>query len=193
MEKFEEHHEEFNYSYEDPFYLISLNEDGCNKLLKYIDGLSEDDWAIHQTNYKDKENFRLCDIHCPNQNSPMSTIGASIFELVNNKYYQFDISIFEFQLLRYREGGKFEWHCDYGTAPKKDVWRKLSLSVQLSRPEDYDGGELVIVDYYNQHCEIPKSLGASVVFDSRCPHKAEPITRGERYVLVGWASGPKLR
>lgn len=61
--------------------------------MKYIDGLTEDDWAIHQTQYKDKENFRLCDIHCPNQNSPMSTIGGSIFELVNNKYYQFDISI----------------------------------------------------------------------------------------------------
>ena len=90
-------------------------------------------------------------------------------------------------------GGNFEWHCDYGVAPNRDVWRKLSLSVQLSKPEDYEGGELIIVDYYNQHCQIPKGQGACAVFDSRCPHTAKPVTKGERLVLVGWASGPKLK
>tara|TARA_B100001250_G_scaffold227842_1_gene195558 strand:+ start:65 stop:646 length:582 start_codon:yes stop_codon:yes gene_type:complete len=193
MEKFEDHHEEFNYSYEDPFYLVSINEDGCNKILDYISNLSEDDWKVHQTTYKDKEDFRFCDIHCPTEDSIISSIGSYIFENINNKYYEFDLEIFEFQILRYREGGKFEWHCDYGTAPTKKVWRKLSLSLQLSRPDEYEGGELLIVDYFNRHCEIPKSLGTAVVFDARCPHKAEPLTKGERLVLVGWASGPKLK
>ena len=104
-----------------------------------------------------------------------------------------DINTFEFQILRYNEGGQFSWHCDYGIAPQKDVWRKLSTSIQLSSPEDYEGGELILVDYLNQYCEIPKSKGAAVVFDARCPHKASPITKGQRLVLVGWANGPKLR
>ena len=69
----------------------------------------------------------------------------------------------------------------------------MSISVQLSGPEEYEGGDLVLVDYFNQYCEIPKSKGASVVFDARCPHKAFPLTSGERLVLVGWASGPKLK
>ena len=185
--------EEFNYSREDPFYVVALGDEAVDKLSDYIDHLNEDDWQTHQTDYKDQKDFRLCDIHCPHTKTIVATIGASIFETINNKYYQFDIELFEFQILRYGVGGNFDWHCDYGIAPNKKVWRKLSLSVQLSDPEDYEDGGLIIVDYCNKHCELPKGKGNSIVFDSRCPHRAEPVTKGERLVLVGWASGPKLR
>ena len=188
-----QYNEEFNYSREDPFYVVALDDNAIEKLTDYLDSLSEDDWQTHQTEYGDQKDFRLCDIHCPSPDSIVDSIGASIFDTLNNKYWQFDIDIFEFQILRYGPGGKFDWHCDYGIAPNKEVWRKLSLSCQLSDPEDYKGGALVLVDYCNQHCEIPRSKGASIVFDARCPHRAESITEGERIVLVGWASGPKLR
>lgn len=191
--------DEFNYSHEDPFYVFSLSDDAIDNLNEYCKNIPDDGWSNHQIDFDDpvwgetRKDFRLCDIHCPTADSIVATLGGSMFEIMNNKHYQFDVQLFEFQILKYGVGGNFHWHCDYGVAPNKDVWRKLSLSVQLSGPEDYEGGDLIIVDYYNQHCQIPKAKGACVVFDSRCPHKAEPVTKGERFVLVGWASGPKLK
>ena len=205
MTKFKEHpaqHDEYNSSREYPFYIVALSKDAIEGLDDYIKNIPKDDeqwWSCKQDHFDQKtgeiaeKDFRVCDIHAPLRNSFPHTVGMNMFNFVNNKNYQMDISTFEFQILRYREGGQFSWHCDYGIAPKTDVWRKLSMSVQLSGPEDYEGGDLVLVDYLNQHCEIPKSKGAAVVFDARCPHKAFPLTKGERLVLVGWASGPKLK
>ena len=204
MKKFEEHtaqHDAYNYSREDPFYIVALSKDAMEGLDDYVKNIPKDDeqwWSCKQDHFeKDgtvkEKNFRVCDIHAPQRNSFPHMVGMNMFNFVNKKNYQMDISTFEFQILRYRAGGQFSWHCDYGIAPKTDVWRKLSISVQLSSPEEYEGGDLVLVDYFNQHCEIPKSKGASVVFDARCPHKAFPLTSGERLVLVGWASGPKLK
>ena len=38
-----------------------------------------------------------------------------------------------------------------------------------------------------------KALGSVIVFDSKVTHRAKPVTKGERIVMVGWAAGPKLR
>ena len=195
MKKFEEHtaqHDAYNYSREDPFYIVALSNDAIEQLWDYIEDIPDDEWWECNQDFEDNE-YRKSDIHVPLTDTFPYKVGMNMFNFVNNKNYQMDITGYEFQILRYGEGGAFHWHCDYGIAPKKDVWRKLSISVQLSGPEDYEGGELILIDYSNRHCEIPKSKGASVVFDARCPHKACPVTKGERYVLVGWANGPKLR
>tara|TARA_B100000965_G_scaffold85498_1_gene69128 strand:+ start:10967 stop:11569 length:603 start_codon:yes stop_codon:yes gene_type:complete len=187
--------DEMNRSHEDPFYLFALNDEAKDRLTRYIEEIpdTEEYWIPEKIPGDSREDFRVCDVHPPRRGTDVELIGESILTRINFKQYQFDINTFEFQVLRYRPGGRFDWHCDYGVAPNKKVWRKLSMSVQLSDPEDYEGGELVIVDYYNKYCTIPAKKGACVVFDSRCPHKANPITKGVRYVLVGWASGPKLR
>tara|TARA_B100001250_G_scaffold117681_1_gene99887 strand:+ start:184 stop:771 length:588 start_codon:yes stop_codon:yes gene_type:complete len=195
MKKFEEHsaqHDDYNYTREEPFYVIALSNEGIDGLWKYIKDIPEDEWWECIQEFGDDEH-RESDIHVPLKDTFPHMVGINMFNFVNNKNYQMDVNTFEFQILRYREGGTFAWHCDYGIAPNKDVWRKLSMSVQLSDPEDYEGGELVLIDYFNRQCEIPKSKGAAVIFDSRCPHKAFPVTKGERYVLVGWANGPKLK
>ena len=38
------------------------------------------------------------------------------------------------------------------------------MSVQLSDPEDYEGGELILVDYFNRHCQIDNQKGDCVIF-----------------------------
>jgi len=199
MSNFEENSDEFNHSHEDPFYVAALSDDAIKELSEYCKNIPEELWKTHRSEYYDHvndkliEDFRLCDIHCPEFDSIPASIGKSVLDVINKKYYQMDITLYEFQILRYGVGGNFQWHSDYGVSPNKSVWRKLTLSLQLSDPEDYDGGELTIIDYFNQHCQFPKAKGSSIVFDSRCPHKASPVTKGERLALVGWANGPKLK
>ena len=67
------------------------------------------------------------------------------------------------------------------------------MSIQLSDENEYDGGELEIKGSGDQSTTAGKSLGATVVFDSKVTHRAKPVTKGERIVMVGWAAGPKLR
>ena len=95
--------------------------------------------------------------------------------------------------MKYNIGGKYDWHSDYGVSPKRGVYRKLSMTIQLSDPSEYEGGELEIVDYYNRTHIFPKEKGMFIVFDSRIPHRVCPVTNGTRMSLVGWANGPKLR
>ena len=113
---------------------------------------------------------------------------------MNQKYYKYDLkNVYEFQLIKYYEGGNYNWHCDYGISPRKGVVRKLSMTIQLSDPNDYEGGELQLIDYGNHTINVSTELGTIAVFDAKLPHKVWPVVFGKRISLVGWASGPRLR
>ena len=105
----------------------------------------------------------------------------------------FSGDIFEFQLIKYYVGGNYNWHCDYGVAPMKGSVRKLSMSVHLTDPREYEGGELNLINYSNYPITANNDLGSTIIFDSKLPHKVWPVTWGTRIALVGWANGPKLR
>ena len=67
------------------------------------------------------------------------------------------------------------------------------MSIQLSEPKEYEGGELELINYSNYPIMLEKKIGTTIVFDAKSPHKVWPVTWGERLALVGWANGPKLR
>ena len=68
--------------------------------------------------------------------------------------------------------------------------RKLSFSVQLSHPNDYRGGDLLL----NNGAEsISKNKGSMTLFPSHTLHEVTPVTKGVRYSLVGWVIGDKLK
>ena len=93
------------------------------------------------------------------------------------------------QLSRYRVGQFYNKHMDFnGDQETKSHTRKLSMSVQLSDENTYDGGDLIIY-YGGEQYIAPKVKGTVIVFDSRLTHEVTPITRGERYSLVKWIHG----
>ena len=74
--------------------------------------------------------------------------------------------------------------------------RKLSITVNLNKPGDYDGGNLKFdfghhtddgVRFYE--CEEIRPQGSIIVFPSFIPHCVTPVTRGTRYSLVLWNLG----
>jgi PKHD-type hydroxylase len=68
--------------------------------------------------------------------------------------------------------------------------RKLSLTVQLSSPDTYTGGELII---YPAQFVAPKDQGTMTVFASFMCHNVSPVTAGVRYSLVSWLAGPPFK
>ncbi len=76
--------------------------------------------------------------------------------------------------------------------------RKLSVTVSLNDPSEYDGGTLKFdlgphrADRYHV-CEEIKPKGSIVVFPSHLYHQVTPVTRGTRYSLVCWNLGPPFK
>jgi PKHD-type hydroxylase len=110
----------------------------------------------------------------------------------NNERYWFDLLGFhqELQLTRYSEGDFFDWHLDFGAGEISD--RKLSITMQLSDPGDYEGGDLQFM--VNQKIiSAPRDKGTIIIFPSFIIHRVTPITKGVRQSIVGWVSGPPYR
>ena len=61
----------------------------------------------------------------------------------------------------------------------------LSVTLFLSEPEEYDGGELVIEDFYGSH-EIKLPAGHLVLYPASSLHMVTPVTRGMRVASFFW-------
>ena len=112
-----------------------------------------------------------------------------------NKHFNFDISsVQDIQYTRYKSEvkGFYGWHFDTmldNFMPDTD--RKLSISVQLSNPDEYKGGNLEFrKDKLGKKC---KEIGTAIVFPSFLEHRVTPVTKGERASLVSWIQGSKMR
>jgi len=94
------------------------------------------------------------------------------------------------QIGRYGVGGHYDWHMD--TSPPTDgLQRKLSLSLQLSDSDAYEGGDLLIGATHPE--TTPRKQGSVIVFPSCMFHKVTPVTKGERFSVVAWMRGPQFR
>ena len=110
----------------------------------------------------------------------------------NTGRYKFDITGFqtELQLASYGIKHFFDWHMDFGSGDLSN--RKLSITVQLSDPDEYEGGELQFM--INQTVfTATKEKGTAIIFPSFALHRVTPITKGCRKSIVGWISGPPYR
>jgi PKHD-type hydroxylase len=116
-------------------------------------------------------------------------LGALFMAL--NRQYAFDMVglVDALQFTEYGPGEHFEWHMDIGR--EQTSLRKLSVTVQLSLPEDYDGGELEFVGL--NPVEEARAQGSATFFPSFMGHRVRPVTRGTRCSLVAWGSGQPFR
>lgn len=90
----------------------------------------------------------------------------------------------------YEGGGHYDWHMDIGPFPINN--RKISITIQLSDPDDYIGGDLEIWTGNGlQTCARQK--GAALLFPSYMLHRVTPVTSGTRKSLVLWVGGNPYR
>ena len=95
------------------------------------------------------------------------------------------------QITSYAVGGHFNWHNDIGDGDTSK--RKLSVSVQLTEPGLYDGGDLEFLEAGLNKSEEQRQLGSAIIFPSYLSHRVSIVTRGTRWALVAWFGGPPFR
>jgi len=85
--------------------------------------------------------------------------------------------------------GHYSWHADIGPGVSH---RKLSIIVQLSDEDEYEGGDINL-KIGSRDLDLPKKKGGVIVFPSFILHRVLPVTKGSRKSLVSWISGPNYR
>jgi PKHD-type hydroxylase len=107
----------------------------------------------------------------------------------NSTIWDFDLRsiIDSIQYTEYTEGGDhYDWHVDIG--PGSINHRKISIVVQLSDPDDYEGGDFELYTG-GSFKSLPKMKGCCVLFPSFLLHRITPVTKGIRKTLVLWIGG----
>ena len=123
-----------------------------------------------------------------------SSIFWHYFNRANIDIWEYDLTDIEtIQITKYEPGDHYTWHCDYGADDEDDLTRKLSATLLISDPSEYEGGEFEIIDYSGAALTLPKLKGTIIIFDSRAPHRVAPVTSGTRISLVCWMRGPKIK
>jgi PKHD-type hydroxylase len=113
---------------------------------------------------------------------------------LNNRYFRFDLfGLSEnLQFTQYvAPTGKYDSHIDKAFGAQI---RKLSIVVQMSKSEDYEGGDLqILTSGEEKPRNVKRDLGTLVAFPSYTLHRVTPVTKGVRNSLVGWVTGAPFK
>lgn len=147
-------------------------------------------------------------------------VGGFIWHYIqraNRENFLYDLTCIDGEMIQYTSYGPgdfYGWHNDAGLTnqykpigtsnngneraqdylnEKLELTRKLSFVVQLSNPEDYEGGNLQLINEFGGTYFAPRKRGTVILFDSRTQHRVLKVTKGNRKSLVGWTVGPRWK
>ena len=184
----------------------------CDDIVKYGKSLQDQmavtggfgDRPLNQKQVKDLKKKRDSDIVWMNDRWIYKEIQPYIHQANINAGWNFNWDFSEScQFTIYKKGQYYDWHCDswdkpYSEeGPTKGKIRKLSVTVSLTDPTQYKGGELEFDFRQNdpdkkRKPKIAKEIapkGSIIVFPSFVWHRVKPVTKGVRYSLVMWNLG----
>jgi len=112
---------------------------------------------------------------------------------LNEQFFKFNLHGFgeHLQFTEYEAPtGKYNSHVDrsYGIGV-----RKLSIVLQLTDSETYEGGNLELLSCVEHPTLLPRTRGTLIAFPSFQLHRVTPVTKGTRNSLVGWVNGKPFR
>jgi len=130
---------------------------------------------------------------------PIYQVIGQWMETTNNNFFGFDnVQIAEQgQFSTYFKGGFYDWHMDSNvTMSSMPNVRKISMSLLLNDPKEFEGGDLDIFcgdSLDSKGNKITLQRGCAVFFASFLLHRVNTVTKGTRKTLVMWFSGTPLR
>lgn len=176
----------FSYTYWDK----AFSEEECEKIIKIGKTKKLENAPIYGP--KQKSDFRNSKISWLYPSEELDFVYKKLTKYIidlNERFFKFELyGISEpMQFTNYvSPQGNFKKHID---SVSGQLVRKMSLTIQLTNPKKYKGGELLL--YLNEDgFKMPQEQGTLVMFPSYIMHEVKPITKGERNSLVVWVTGP---
>ena len=99
----------------------------------------------------------------------------------------------EIQYIEYRsdEDGRYDWHQDVNWNGQEGVDRKISVTIQLSDENEYEGGNFEFEDIKSSMNF--RAQGTIIIFPSYLRHRVTKVSSGKRCSLVAWFYGPNWK
>ena len=154
---------------------------------------------------RDDPEIRKTSVHfIKDKDNEINELAWHFLREANKIQFNYNLEYFQaIQFAEYKDGGFYGWHQDASSIDPDNETRKLSLTLVLSNPDNFEGGEL---QFYNggrpmedmgeitgeQVTNDIKAQGSVVVFDSRYWHRVTPVTKGVRHSIVCWTVGPNF-
>lgn len=171
----------------------ALSPDLCNSIIDEFKKLPES----HGATFNQSADHRRSRVRWIQGNHDLKQILLRYANLANATTFNVDIQqeMEEMQFSEYdaEYQGKYDWHHDVDWQNPKNYDRKLSLVVQLSSHEDYEGGDFEFSEVQTPRYDNWRQQGSILVFPSYLTHRVQEVTKGTRYSLVSWIRGPRWR
>ena len=180
-----------------------FNISEINKLNSHINSLPYETAKVLQGNEESEQySQRRSKIKWINPSPNLGWLYEKIHQIVYeaNKSWEFDIAgvneSIQYTEYNSQDLGHFGWHLDLGRGRPRS--RKISITIQLSDPSEYEGGSLEVFtggDYDNPNNRriAPKEQYSATAFPSYILHRVTPVTKGVRKSLVIWVGGTQFR
>jgi len=197
-----------NFKYHYWYFQNALSIKFCEDIIKLGKTLQKESARIgssNKINKKTLQKIRKSNVAWLNDQWIYKEIHPFIHQANINAGWNFQWDFSEScQFTEYKKGQFYNWHCDswdnaYNIPENSNTHgkiRKLSVTISLSDPKDYKGGELQF-DLRNKANGKPNVItckeifpkGSIVVFPSQVWHRVKPVTKGIRHSLVIWNLG----
>jgi PKHD-type hydroxylase len=180
------------------YYENFLTNDEINRILAYPEWLNYQAASVGGSGSIETK-IRKTDVGWLGLTSETAWLWEKITTIiadVNREYFKFDLTgcyePMQLGIYKAEDEGHYIWHVDAST---KDAGspRKLSMSLILSDPSEYEGGELQIKAENDNAKTLLCPKGRAWFFPSYTLHRVTPVTRGIRRSLVLWVGGPEFK
>lgn len=160
--------------------------DECESIIALALGLDESNAPVFTTNgLKEESSIRSARQYVMDEQTFPGLYAHLRKVFITGNFLKFYYNNINIQVMRYRPGDFYAPHTDWSV---NKLRRKLSMSIQLSPPDDYENGD-VFIHAGPESVAISREQGVATMWPSWTLHEVSPITSGERWALVSWAEG----
>lgn len=194
-------------NYEWCYFKQFFTEEECNKIISDSESYTKHNGTIGtQEGFKEVNNSRRSTVRfITKEDEKFKWLFDKLWYLArscNHDHFHFDISVLDFiQVADYDSAnlGQYSDHHDVIWINHNHPYhRKLSATINLSKPDSYEGGDFEFTylqyrspsDVNNQEM---REQGTAIFFPSFISHAVRPVTKGTRYSITAWFEGPKWR
>lgn len=130
--------------------------------------------------------------------APPNSVFAELarrLKAANRRWWGLSVDAMTVAVKRYADGGDHPAHTDW-QATSDIQGLKVSASIPLNPPEEYEGGELLLRCSHGPAfpaLPTPDDQGTFTAFPSWTMHEVTPVTAGERWAAIVQGFGPRLR
>ena len=181
------------------YFKSAIDSDWCDKFVKHATESYEPvESTIGFNKQQAKSDYRECDIRWLNKDRESGLVDTlwRYIDRANRDSFDVDVRyINELQFTTYKgkNEGRYGWHHDVDFKNPLPHHRKLSVTIQLSDPSEYEGGEFEFENGIDKLPDDVKEKGTVLIFPSFYKHQVKPVTSGTRHSLVTWVEGPHWR